>query len=58
MQKRTTHPTDMRLSLSVPLAVWERLKGLSTREKRSMNDLLNEWINERLERLDREQAAG
>jgi hypothetical protein len=49
MQKHTPQPDDIKLSATVSRDVWERLKALATQQRRSLNDLLNEWIAEKLE---------
>jgi hypothetical protein len=48
MQKRIPQPDDVKLSPSVPRSTWERLKSLALQQNRSLNDLLNEWIEEKL----------
>lgn len=48
MQKRTPQPGDVKLSVSVNPAVWRMLRDLATEQRRSLNDLLNEWIEEKL----------
>lgn len=49
MRKRTPNPTeDVRLSATVDRTTWERLKQLAIQQNRSLNDLLNEWIREKL----------
>jgi hypothetical protein len=49
MQRRKASPDDIKVSLHVSPGVWERLRLLATQQRRSLNDLLNEWIAEKLE---------
>ena len=51
MRKRTPTHDDVKLSPSVSRPTWERLKALATQQNRSLNDLLNEWIEERVAKL-------
>ncbi len=48
MQKRTPTQSDVKLSPSVSREVWKRLKDLAGDQNRSLNDLLNQWITEKL----------
>jgi hypothetical protein len=48
-RRRNTSPDDMHISVTVSPAVWEQLRHLATKQRRSLNDLLNEWIAEKLE---------
>jgi hypothetical protein len=44
MQKRPASPKDIRLTVTVSEEVWLRLRELAFKQRRSLNDLLNEWI--------------
>lgn len=48
MQKRTPQPDDVKLTVSVERDVWRKLTDIAKDQNRSLNDLLNQWIKERL----------
>jgi hypothetical protein len=51
-QKRTPSEDEVRLSPSVDRDTWKRLKRLADDQNRSLNDLLYEWITEKLRELE------
>lgn len=56
-QKRTPSEDEVRLSPSVDRDTWKRLKRLADDQNRSLNDLLYEWITEKLRSLDPPQTC-
>jgi hypothetical protein len=52
MRKRTPGTDDVKLSPSVDRDTWKRLKDLAAEQNRSLNDLLNEWITDRLRQIE------
>lgn len=58
MRKRTPNPDDVKLSATVDRATWEQLKNLAARQNRSLNDLLNEWISDKLRQPDEGGKGG
>lgn len=57
--KRRPKPADaIKLTVVLDAATWKRLKDLATEQRRSLNDLLNEWIEKGLAPPAEDQSDG
>jgi hypothetical protein len=57
MRKRKPQENDIKLTVTVDRDLWLWLKDRANQETRSLNDLLNEWIEERRKATAQPQSA-
>ena len=58
MTEAATKTKNVRCSMMLEPEVHRRLKMYSAKTGKSMSKLINQWIKEKLDRLDRQNAQG